>query len=141
MILAVLGELPSIILALLIVDKEGFGRKNSLVYIFILIATPNIIIYYTRNDHLGFILFFLRFFMKNGFSMLIPFTSELYPTLYRTLGYGCATGFGRVGAFLSSFIIFSLFYIESYLPFIAFGVLCYLAAFAMFTMPFDTVNR
>jgi hypothetical protein len=53
MILAVLGELPSIIIALIIVDMQGFGRRTSLVYIFFLMGIPNIIIYYSRSNYLG----------------------------------------------------------------------------------------
>jgi hypothetical protein len=43
--------------------------------------------------------------------MLLPLTSELYPTNFRTLGYGFATAFGRIGAFTSAFIVFPLFYL------------------------------
>lgn len=74
-------------------------------------AIPNLVIYFTEINNLGILLFILRFFMKNGFSMLIPLTSELYPTLIRTTGYGVASSIGRIGAFTSAFIIFPLFYI------------------------------
>ena len=49
--------------------------------------------------------------MKNAYSMLLPLTSEMYPTVFRTLGYGVANAFGRVGALSSSFVVFPLFYI------------------------------
>ena len=39
-----------------------------------------------------------RFCMKECFAMLYPFTTEVYKTLYRTMGFGWASGFGRLGA-------------------------------------------
>ena len=141
MILAVMGEIPSIFLAFMIIDLKGFGRKNSLVYSFLIIAIANFTIYYSKLSNLGIILFVSRFFMKNGYSMLIPFTCEIYPTLLRTLGYGYAAAFGKFGAFVSAFVVFPLFYINTFLPFIAISILCLLASITVAFIPFDTRNK
>jgi len=79
--------------------------------------------------------------MKNTFSMLLPLTSELYPTLYRTLGYGLASAVGRVGAFLSAFVVFPLYFVDTYLPFISFFAVCFIAMITTFTIPYDTTMR
>ena len=41
---AILGELPSIFFSLYVVDKENFGRKNTLTYCLILVSLLNLII-------------------------------------------------------------------------------------------------
>ena len=92
-------------------------------------------------DGLGWILFVSSFFKKNGYSMLIPFTSELYPTLLRSLGYGCAAAFGKFGAFVSAFVVFPLFYLSTFLPFFAIAIICLGAALAVAMIPFDTMDR
>ena len=89
-------------------------------------------------NFLGFLFFIQRFFMKNSFSMLLPLTSECYPTLYRTMGYGFAAAIGRTGAFVSTFIVFPLFYKQSFLPFLAFGCITFIAAITTAFLKKDT---
>jgi len=49
--------------------------------------------------------------------MLYPYTTELYPTLLRTLGFGWASGIGRLGSFFMPYILFPLFEISPRFPF------------------------
>ena len=78
--------------------------------------------------------------MKSVFSVLVPFTSELYPTLFRTLGYGCASGVGRIGALASVFVLFPLFFHSHFLPFLILFVVIFSAAIASYIIPNDTTN-
>jgi len=68
----VMGEAPSFLVSLLLIDRPNFGRKNSLKYFFLLSAVA----------HLLFALFpitlfssIARFFMKMCFQMLYPCTT------------------------------------------------------------------
>lgn len=70
--------------------------------------------------------------------MLVPLTSELYPTNYRTIGYGFATAIGRLAATLSPFIVLPLFYIDTYCSFLLFALLCIFGSYASYTVPVDT---
>ena len=79
---------------------------------FLLIADALVfLIFLQEESNFTFYLFLLNFINKNAIFLLVPLTSEIYPTLFRTLGYGYASGVGRIGAFLSGFVLFPLFFI------------------------------
>ena len=87
---------------------------------FLLIADALVfLIFLQEESNFTFYLFLLNFINKNAIFLLVPLTSEIYPTLFRTLGYGYASGVGRIGAFLSGFVLFPLFFISKFLPFLA----------------------
>lgn len=64
------------------------------------------------SSNLSIFCFFARFFMKECYAMLYPYTTELYPTLLRTIGFGWASGVGRLGSFTMPYIIFPLYNIN-----------------------------
>jgi hypothetical protein len=68
-------------------------------YFFALSAIFNYLSY-INEEHLGIMCSIARFCMKECFAMLYPYTTEVYKTIYRTLGFGWASGFGRLGAAL-----------------------------------------
>ena len=140
MTMAICGEIPAVLTAFFLIDNKNFGRKRTLFIFLCLVAAFNLVIYFFELKYLPFFLFILRFCMKNVFSVLVPLTSELYPTLFRTLGYGYASGVGRIGAFVSAFALFPLFYISTYLPFIGLFIVSAFAAVACFYLPFDSTN-
>ena len=137
-IMAVLGECPAIIFSLYVIDKENFGRKNTLTYCLIALCVMYLLIYFTKSSMLGILLASERFLMKNCFSMLIPLSAEVYPTLYRTVGYGWASACGRVAAFVSPFILFKIYKIDLYSPFLVFLAVSLIAAYSSYTLPYDT---
>jgi len=141
LLLAILGEIPSIILSTLIIDRKNFGRKNSLSLFLLVLLVFNIIIYYSSSEFFGALISVERFFMKNSFSMLIPLTSELYPTNFRTIGYGFATGMGRVAATVCPYLLFPLFYWDPLSAFIVFALLSLVAFFASYTIPYETSGK
>jgi len=142
MLLAITGELPSLFLALYLIDQRNMGRKNSLTYSLLTLAVLNIFAFiFGKSDGFSFILFVQRFFMKNSFSMLIPLTCELYPTNYRTVGYGYATSMGRLAATICPYLLLSLFLWNIYSSFIVFAILCFGCTYACHTLEFDTTGR
>ena len=83
-------------------------------------------------------LFFTRFFMKEGWAMLYPYTTEIFQTANRALGFGSSAAVGRLGAAFSPNVLFPLYEISIELPFISFGIASLICAAAAFTLPFDT---
>ena len=71
-----------------------------------------------NSDFFSILLAILRFFMKNSFNLLVPLTSELYLTNYRTVGYGCATSIT-----ICPYILLSLFVWDVYSSFLVFLVM------------------
>jgi len=141
LLLAIFGEIPAIILSTILIDKKNFGRKNSLSLFLMLLFILNIIIFFTPIQYFGTLISIERFFMKNSFSMLIPLTSELYPTNFRTVGYGFATGMGRVAATICPYLLFPLFYWNALSAFLIFALLSFFALLASYTIPFETSGQ
>lgn len=107
LVLTLLGEIPAIILAFMVVDESKyFGRKKTIIIFF----TISIIANYFSYLNIGFSLAMAssRFCYREVSSMLYTYTTEVYPTNIRVLGIGWATGMGRLGTFLMSFYLFPL---------------------------------
>lgn len=85
--------------------------------------------------------FFTRFFMKEGWAMLYPYTTEIFSTQNRTLGFGSSAAIGRFGAALCPYILMPLYELEIGLPFLAFGISSTISFLACATLPYDTVGR
>jgi hypothetical protein len=79
--------------------------------------------------------------MKLAFAMLYPFTTELYPTLIRTIGFGMSGGIGRIGASAIPYFIFYLIDINLYYPFLCFAFVSFVAFICAYTMPYCTVGK
>lgn len=79
--------------------------------------------------------------MKLVYSMLYPLSTEVYPTLLRTLGFGYCSGVGRLGAAFIPYIIFGLMDYNTYSCFIIFSITSSVAAISSATLPYDTLGR
>jgi MFS family permease len=141
LLFAVIGELPAIFFSFYFIDLKNLGRKNTLTICVFFFGLFNFMAYVLSKDYLAYILSIERFLMKNSFSMLVPLTSEMYPTNYRTVGYGFATSVGRMAATLSPYILLPLFYRDHYSGFIVFTILSLLATMASNTLPYDTSGK
>lgn len=79
--------------------------------------------------------------MKLVYAMLYPLSTEAYPTLLRTLGFGFCSGIGRLGAAFIPYLIFSLLEWDLYSSFFIFGVISLIASISSGTLPYDTMGR
>lgn len=131
--ITVLGETPSFILSILLVDRPNFGRKNSLKYFFGLSALCHLLFSFSP-----LILFssIARFFMKMCFQMLYPCTTESYGTLNRTLGFGFNSAIGRLGATIMPYIILPLIEINPVLIFLFFVAFSLAGSFSAHLLPY-----
>ena len=59
-----------------------------------------------------------RFFMRYSILVKRPILAEGYSTQYRAYGISFAVGFGKIGAVLSPFVIYHVFLIDKYSPFL-----------------------
>ena len=77
------------------------------------------------------------------FCIIFLYSSEVFPTVIRTVGVGCCTFFGRLGSLLAPQIlllgevIFST--MPGLVPFLTFGSLCLVAAILVLHLP-ETLN-
>ncbi len=139
MVMAVLGEIPAVILSLYIVDAEGFGRKRTMQIFYILLTFTNILCFF--DIWLGFFLLVTRFALREVSSMLYAYTTEVYSTDYRSIGIGWASGMGRLGTCIMPFIIFPLFQYGDFIPFLMFGFLGGVCTICSFLLPYDTMGK
>ncbi|OWF41580.1 solute carrier family 22 member 3-like [Mizuhopecten yessoensis] len=81
-----------------------------------------------------------RFGMGGVFSVIVLYTSELYPTVIRSIGMGCCFFLTRVGGLLAPQILLLGDYTHKSVPIIAFGVLGVIGGVLTLLLP-ETLGR
>jgi len=141
MLLTTLSEALSGILAYLFVEKPKFGKKNSLAWGQLITGICAFIAFaITIHDSVIMICIFsvARFFAQICFNFIYPLTAEIYPTMYRTMGLGCASAFGRLSTCALPFILIKMFYVNIYLPFLMIFIVSFAGMFGTWLIPHDT---
>jgi hypothetical protein len=131
------GEVPTLIVSLLVVDRPGFGRRQSLTIFFALAGMLHLLY---GLKQLTLFLSGGLFFMKLCFQMLIPLTTESYGTLNRTIGFGFCSAMGRVGGIIMPYIVFPLLKLGNYMVFLSFILASVLGMILSITVPQDTLG-
>lgn len=121
---------------MLIIEISFLGRKNTMAISFFCASIMHFWSYYVSWPY-----FFARFFMKEAWAMLYPYSTEIFKTSNRTLGFGSSAAVGRIGAALSPYILIPLFDKDPHLPFIAFGISAIISFISTATLPYDTVGK
>jgi len=141
-LITIAGEVPALFVALFLIDLQNFGRKNSLTLGFLSMAFLSSLAYVFSASSLFEILLSLqRFVLKITASMLVPLTSEIYPTNYRTVGYGWATSIGRLAGTISPYVLLPLFAWDVYSSFLVFAVLFGVSTFACHSLRYETADK
>lgn len=104
----ILGEAPTIILSMLMVDHKNLGRKNTLSIFFFSAGCFHLLCYFFKLDHIAIFSSIARFCMKISFAMLYPISKEFYPSQLGSMGYAYCSGVGRLGAAAIPFLMFAL---------------------------------
>ena len=73
--------------------------------------------------------------------MLVCYTNELFPTHIRTYSVGIIQFWGRLSAFFCSFIVFALYYKDTYYPFLSYFYICLVAFASILMIGKDTTTR
>ena len=141
--LSLLGEFPVCIIAFIFVEKQACGRKRMIIIFAALESVTALSMYLLFDKNLLLVpcLFINRFFMKGLFSILYVYTSEIFPTNIRVVGYAWANSIGKVSSLLMPFIVFYLYDINPKLPLLTFMICGLLALIFGILLPFDTWGR
>ena len=138
--ITVFSEIPSVVLGYMLVDKSGYGRKKTLMICFVLGGVICMFVSLFNGYEILLLVTVARILINTCFTILIPYTAELYPTRMRTTGIGFADAFGRVGGILMPWIALSLKEINPLAPFVGFAGFCVLAAHCCRSLPYDTAG-
>ena len=130
--MTIAGEMPSFLVSIYFVDKPNFGRKNSLIYCFSISAIFNAIFIFSPITLFSSL---TRFFMKEVFQMIYPFTTESFGTLNRTLGFGLCAAIGRLGSSIMPYLIVPLTDVNISLIFWIFVFWCTAGAISGYMVP------
>ena len=141
LVVSVIAELPSYILAMLVIENERFGRKKSLSICFFLAALSCFGAHFFVDEAFLVFIFLAKFFASAAFEFVYPLTAELYNTSCRTTGLGLASAMSRIGGVVMPWVCVWTLNISSTGPFVAFGVFCLVATIAVTLLPYDTTGR
>ncbi|KAM3133742.1 hypothetical protein pb186bvf_014151 [Paramecium bursaria] len=141
--LSVLGELPVIFLAIILVNIKGVGRKNSLAFAYLVTGILGVMIVVFQNGDYLFTLMIAgsKMFINLSFTISYQFVSEVYPTYMRASGLGFASSIGRIGSIIMPWIVVYFNDIGTFISYGIFGVLALVAFVGTLILPFDTQQR
>ena len=99
LVISALAQFPGYLTSMLLVERLGRKRTLSL---FLILGGVSGLVFATAQDAVTLIgsLVFVSFFNLGAWGAVYPYTSELFPTQYRALGFGLAEGVGKITAIL-----------------------------------------
>ncbi|CAK73010.1 unnamed protein product (macronuclear) [Paramecium tetraurelia] len=100
LVYACLSDILGAILATLIIDIKGLGRKNSLIIGFLIASVFSFLQLYEYHKHFAILAILQKLFLSMNYIFCYQLTTELYPTKLRTTGLGTAVAIGRLGVIL-----------------------------------------
>jgi MFS family permease len=131
---------PGSFLAGFMTEIEFFGRKITTLIGFLFVA-----IFATLGlfDLDNFAIYFsiAGFFINFSFNASGSYSSEVYPTKLRNMGVGFLNFCNRVSGFLSQFIAVQLFKINYLLQIYFSIIICLIACFITYSLPYDTHGK
>ena len=137
--LPAIGEIPSVILGCLVVERASLGRRKSMLIGFLLGALCCFLAVFESHFNLWTII--ARMIYNTLFILVSPYTTELYPTTIRATGLGMASAFSRIGGALATWFSQGLLTIDVKMPFLGFSCLCLLGAYCCFMISQDTTKQ
>lgn len=140
-LLSVLAELPSYIVAFLTIEHKALGRRQSLAISFALTGVCCLGAHFFVEEAFMLFIFFAKFLSSTAYNYIYPLTTELYHTSCRTTGLGFASAMSKVGGAMMPWITVWALKISPTTSFVIFGGLCFLAASAVALLPYDTTGR
>jgi MFS family permease len=138
-LISIVGEFPGFVIGLVVIEKEFFGRRRSIVY-GLLLAGIFCLACCLFN---GFVVWIIlsRSMMNVAFNIGWIFLTELYPTSIRSTGFGWAAGAGSVGGATMPWAVPHLSTVTIYAPFLLFSVCCFVGAWCTWKIKRDTTKQ
>jgi MFS family permease len=137
--ISILGEIPAFLFGLLVVEKEKFGRRNTIILGLAVCGLCCLISGFVP----GFVIWILiaRSAINVSFTISWIFLLELYPTNIRATAFGWASSFGSIGGAVMPWAVPPLAQSNPYYPFYMFTVTAVLGAFCTWKIRKDTTNK
>ena len=106
LVISALAQFPGYAASMVLVER--WGRKRTLA-LFLVLGGVSGLAFAVARDFWSLILalVFVSFFNLGAWGAVYPYTSELFPTQYRTTGFGVAEGVGKTTAVLAP-LVFAL---------------------------------
>ncbi len=112
-LLQTLGELLSVLISLPLIDNPHFGRKGTMFVILILntilYSYGTYLIYIKNIKPFEYLAIAMTMVSKAGIGVFTTISSELYPTVYRNIGYSWAQAYAFGLLIFLPYILFTLF--------------------------------
>jgi len=138
MVFTMLAETPSIFVTLSLIERDGFGRKNSLLVVISLVLVVLMSMSFMPLTAFVYLVATVKLCQKIGYGMLYPLATELYPTILRIPGFSFASAFGRLGAASMPPVVLMLFDVAPLAPMFGFAVCAVMILGAVYMIPHDT---
>lgn len=135
------GEIPSCLISMYLIDFKQFGRKNSLLICFSINSILFFAIFcFCDSQSFTIWISITMFFTKTSICFLYPLTAEYYNTKIRSSGIGFTSSLSRIAGVLMPNIINQLFSMNYLGPFLLFELLSIFAGLFVFFLPYDTTG-
>ena len=79
----------------------------------------------------------LKFWGRFIALIISPLVAESYSTILRAMGLGVGGAISRIASAMAPFIVYELFLIENYLPYLIFSIGFFVCLIIMCTFPLD----
>ena len=135
------GELLAIFFLWFSIDNPSLGRKRVILICTCLIGVLCLAVYRLESIFFIYFMFILKLLNKILSSVSFCYMNELFPTHIRSKSVGLILFFGRISAFFSSFVVFTLYYWDIYWPFVSYAVSCLIAILTLLVINKDTTER
>nr|XP_039248333.1 solute carrier family 22 member 15-like isoform X1 [Styela clava] len=139
-------EIPSIFISFIMMRHRWFGRKGTLILLFVLSGSASMSLVFADGLQSGNLLIIQtalglvnKLAVSGVFSVLYIYMAEIFPTQLRLVAIGGSSMFARVGAIISPFVPL-LAPVASYLPYAIFGLVAVLGAVLNLHLP-ETLHR
>ena len=108
LVASALAQFPGYLTSMFLVER--WGRKRTLV-LFLFLGGVSGLVFATATSYGALLggLVFVSFFNLGAWGAVYPYTSELFPTEYRAMGFGIAEGVGKTTAILGPILFGALY--------------------------------
>ena len=108
LVASALAQFPGYLTSMYLVER--WGRKRTLV-LFLVLGGVSGLVFATATSYGALLggLVFVSFFNLGAWGAVYPYTSELFPTEYRAMGFGMAEGVGKTTAILGPIMFAALY--------------------------------
>lgn len=121
------------------IESKIYGRKYSILFSYIFISIGTLSIYFLKEKGFFIILSLVKSAAAIAFTIIYPYTAELYNTFMRTTSSGFLSMVCRLGGVSMPWIVNYLFLYGIFAPFLSIFAISILSAISTYLLPKDTI--